>query len=744
MPDEGQSAPPPTFGGAGTYGGLAVVGDADPARAELVRGVLERLGFEVAVFSRGLEVLAEVASKRVRLIVLDLGLSGDDGMIALAGLRASPRSQHTPVLVLVRDSDDAGIRACLEVGATDFVTSPVDARLFAHRVEHVLKLDDVSATARRDELRLARARNMARLASWEWSLESDDFRSDPELGEIFGLGRRADAELVGALLERVHPQDRERVRAAWESRSPHLLEYRITIAGAKPKARILQQEAELAQDEANGEVRLLGTVQDITPLKEAERKISRLAYFDSLTGLPNRAYLRDALLRVLADARRHQLRIAVMGIDLDLFKRINDTLGHAAGDALLKEVATRLRSAVRGGDMLASSGGTLDLLGGHDLEHTVVRLGGDEFIVVLNHLKSPDDAAVVARRIADRLAVGMNIQGTDVFIGCSIGIALYPENGDTPEALLKHADVAMYHAKERGRNNFQFFTQEINSRAMRRLELETGIRSALARGEFEVFYQPKVELKERSIVGVEALLRWTSGGKPISPAEFIPVAEDTGLIVPLGEWVLETACTQARRWLDRGWSLPVAVNVSGRQFRDPGFKDTVAQILARTGLPPELLEVEVTEGVIMQDTGASIDDLEGLRALGVRLALDDFGTGYSSLSYLSRFPIDVLKIDRSFVKELPEKATSGAITSAIIALSRALSLDVVAEGVETREQLEFLEREGCAKCQGYYFSAPMSVAALEARFLQGAPRAVGEPAEPPRMRPPRALRAVGG
>lgn len=431
-----------------------------------------------------------------------------------------------------------------------------------------------------------------------------------------------------------------------------------------------------------------------------QQQLDYLAHFDTLTGLPNRALLTDRLQQALRTAQRHPRRVAVLFIDLDDFKHVNDSLGHVVGDQLLKGVAQRMLGCMREEDTLA-------------------RLGGDEFVMVLSDLRDPPDAGIVARKILTVLAAPFVVVGQEIFASASIGISLYPFDAENADALLANADSAMYHAKGLGKNNYQFFTAEMSRLARVRIQLESRLRHALERGELVLHYQPQVEVESRRIVGMEALLRWNNPELGlVSPEDFIPLAEETGLIVEIGAWVLQTACRQAREWQKAGFPVRVAVNLSARQFQQEGLTETVLQILRQNGLAPSSLELEITETVLMQNTGDVMDVLDRLSREGVRFSMDDFGTGYSSLSYLKKFPIHVLKIDRSFVRDIPNDANDVAIVSAILAMSSRLNLEVVAEGIETAEQLEILRERSCQYGQGYYFSRPVPPAEATA-LLKG-------------------------
>ena len=435
----------------------------------------------------------------------------------------------------------------------------------------------------------------------------------------------------------------------------------------------------------------VGIFNDISQQKANEEMLERLAYFDPLTRLPNRALFLERLRQHITLAQRNARLFALMFLDLDRFKYVNDTLGHVVGDELLVVVAKRIQRCVRSDDMVA-------------------RLSGDEFTVMLSNLAGVDDCALVANQIIRAVSEKMVIRGHDLHIGLSIGVAVYPEDGDESEVLIRNADTAMYQAKEAGRGVYKFYTEEMNKRTVHRVSMERNIRQGLERGEFMVHYQPKVNVADGGVVGLEALLRWQHDGRLISPAEFIPVAEDTGLILPLGEAMLDMVATQLRAWLrDEAMQVyPVAVNLSGKELqRGVELVKRLAATLERHGVPASLLEVEITESMIMTDLNEAVAIMEQLGAMGVGIAIDDFGTGYSSLSYLKRFPIDALKIDRSFIADIETDADDAAIVASIISMAKDLKLGVVAEGVETEQQLAYLRGKGCDVAQGYLFSKPV-------------------------------------
>jgi diguanylate cyclase (GGDEF)-like protein/PAS domain S-box-containing protein len=453
------------------------------------------------------------------------------------------------------------------------------------------------------------------------------------------------------------------------------------------------------KDDVGRVANFVWVITDVTEREQHEELLEYQANHDALTGLPNRNLLADRITQALANARRYGQRLAVLFIDLDNFKFVNDSLGHALGDRMLVILADRLQKSIRSAD-------------------TVARYGGDEFVIVISCLDRDDDAVTVANNVQAQISQPLTIDGYEFGITCSIGISLFPKDGDSVETLLKNADAAMYRAKEQSRNTFQFYTSEMNDRVVERMLLERHLRHALEQDEFEVHYQPQVDLATGRVCGVEALLRWRNPELGmVSPGRFIPLAEETGLIVPIGEWVLRTCCRQNKLWQNAGLPhLPISVNLSARQLQKRELCRIIEETLLETGLEPHYLELELVESMVTRDVEGAAAIMKELKGLGVQLAMDDFGTGYSSLSYLKRFPFDRLKIDLSFVRDIITDPESAAIARAIIAMAHNLNLRAIAEGVETREQLEYLRQHGCDEIQGFYVSRPLNAADLEALF----------------------------
>ncbi|MCE5312466.1 MAG: EAL domain-containing protein [Nitrospiraceae bacterium] len=523
---------------------------------------------------------------------------------------------------------------------------------------------------------------------------------NPKFAEIFGYSRE---EILNdkSMLDLVVEESRVAVGASLgqcSNKSARDIHY--NFKGSRRDGTVIDVEANGICTEYNGMPAVIGAVLDITQRKQMEETIRYQAYHDPLTGLPNRLLFNDRLTLAIANAHRNSQFLAVLFLDLDHFKTINDTLGHSVGDQLLREVAAVIKERLREGD-------------------TVSRMGGDEYTIILNDISEADDAAKIAKEILSAIDRRWDIGGHSFHVSASMGVSIYPTDGETTDALLKNADAAMYHVKEQGRNSYHFYSPAMNVKAFEQMMLENNLRHALERCEFELHYQPQFEISEKKIVGVEALLRWHHPERGLMyPKQFLQLAEKTGLIIPIGEWVLNNACMQFSAWKDNGFpDMRIAVNISTSQLRQKNFVHTIQDVLTASGMPPHMLELEITEHMAMLNIDTIISNLNRLSDMGILISIDDFGTGYSSLSYLKRLPIHHIKIDQSFIKDLTDDPNEASIANAVILIAKSLNLQTIAEGVETEEQLRFLQRSRCDKVQGFLYSKPLSTSELETRYL---------------------------
>lgn len=683
---------------------LVLVAEDDEVSQVLMRESLELAGFQVEVVENGQQALSAFKRLRPHIVLMDVMMPKMDGITACAAIRALPGGSHIPVLMVTTLEDKKAIRTCYEAGATDFMTKPVNWMILQQRMQYMLRASQALNELCQSKARLAEAQRIAQLGNWEWMVQRNRLVWSDETFGIFGLRPHEFEGTYEALLNQIHPQDRDlfnrSILATVRDGCALDIDHRIILPDGSE--RIVHQQAEAERDENEKTIRITGTIQDISDRKRSEEKIIYLAYHDSLTGLPNRNFFKQLLEKELARAERFEKMVALLFLDLDNFKHINDSFGHGAGDQILNEAARRITECVRRSDSTSR-------VEESPVDRRVTRFGGDEFAVLLTDILHIEDAARVAQRIIGTLSEPFVVESHEVFVGASIGITVYPMGGNDVDTLLKNADIAMYHAKDQGRNNYQFFTKSMNRIAFERLTLETRLRKALENDEFRLYYQPQLDIKTGKIVGVEALIRWQQPEMGLtSPLEFIPLSEETGLILPIGEWVIRTACEQNALWQRAGYPpVRVAINLSSRQLKQKDLIGIVGGALKDSGLNPSWLELELTESSIMQSAEESLAVLNRLKSLGINLSIDDFGTGYSSLSHLKRFPVDALKIDRSFVMDIPSDSDDTAIIEAMIAMAKGLKMKIIAEGVQTFEQLQFLRENQCDSMQGYLFSPPV-------------------------------------
>ena len=674
---------------------VILVVDDDQLMRVMLRDALTAAGFGVILAADGVSALHYFASESPDLVLLDLIMPGKNGCETCRDLRKLPAGEYTPVLMLTSLNNADSIHRAFEAGATDFISKPVNFELLVHRVRYMLRA----------------SQNVNKLAESQTRLEMlkvavDSLPIGITFSDVNGIivylnpvealmhGYEVD-ELVGKEARKFSTSNRSRPVAA-EQLKEFGVWHRESVNVRKNGEEFPAQLTSISVRDS--EARYLGiitTCEDISARKVAEEKIRQLAYYDTLTGLPNRELFLERLHQMLTLAQRDRDNVNLVFLDLDNFKDVNDTLGHDVGDKLLRSVADRLSACMRDSDVLA-------------------RLGGDEFVVVCPSVTTQESVAAVVQRILAIFTDPFEIEGRQIYTSASIGIAVYPDDSQDASSLFRCADTAMYQAKKEGRAQFRFFSAELNQKIMQRVALENSLRKGLERQEFFLHYQPLWEVKTSEMVGVEVLLRWQSSDFGLmQPSTFISLLEDTGLINTIGEWVLRSACTQMREWtLTENRELKMAVNISGKQMKHPKFLEMLTTIIQETGVDPMNLELEFTESVIMENVENTIETFRKLKEMGIQLSIDDFGTGYSSLNYLKHFPVDRIKIDKTFIADVDSNDSDAAIIEAIVSMAQSLSLRVVAEGVENSDQLHSLTRLGCDEVQGFYLAMPMLAEAL--------------------------------
>ena len=677
--------------------------------------------FDVVECNGGDAALRLMRGWKPDLVVLDALMPNFDGFDVCRALREELGYEDVPVLMLSGLDDEFSVARAFECGATDFVVKTHHWSLLRQRLHSLLRMAATHRELVRSKANLARAQDLARMGSFEWWRNDDlPFGRGLVLSEeaLRVMGHWPDEPFsIYELMRRFTPEVRHDFIGSLRTvlRHSSVLAEDVPVTLPDGRERVLHFEAE-PEFSDYGEVQdYRGIVQDVTDRRRAEDSIRRLASTDPLTTLPNRRQLMHRAQRAIDTARVRGHMVALLMIDLDRFKNINDTLGHIAGDELLIEVAARLRTCVRHHDDMPEYG-LLESAGNRSVHRqleAMARLGGDEFVALLPEVSDEADAQRVAQRILEALRQPLAVMGREFVATASVGIAVYPRDGNDVDELMRSADVAMYAAKGAGRNASVVYSPMLAVNGTQRLELEAALHKAEERGELRLYYQPKVDAVSNRVVGVEALMRWQRPDRLVFPDEFIALAEETGLIVPMSMWVLKEAARQSRRWFDEfGYTEPIAVNMPSRMFLRTDLVDLVLDATRSQGLPPERLQLELTEGTLMNDAEGIIGRLGQLNELGVQLSIDDFGTGYSSLSYLTRLPISELKIDKSFVKGLGAAAKSTVVITTIVALARALGLKVIAEGVENLTQHSILHRQGCSMMQGYLFSKPLDAEAM--------------------------------
>ena len=688
---------------------VVMIVDDDFSTRLQVRFTLENRVLEVVEAADGQEALDLFRRDPPDLVLLDVIMADMDGFATCRELRRLPGGAHTPVVMVTGTEDPETITRAFDAGATDFISKPLNMQILGYRTNYWLRSGSTLNALKINQKRLFKAQEIARLGHWERDLDTDYFQLTCNSPEMFGLAHPCSyPDLFANIIAEDRDEVMRLINDACDQKQAFSVHYRVTLANGSE--RILLNQGEVVHGSTHQRKLAVGIIQDITELKQAEDKIRYLAFYDNLTGLANRALFREHWTKIKSQAQRKRSKLAILFIDLDHFKRINDTMGHPSGDKALIITAERLKSILRQSDIIARADN-------EQAASVISRVGGDEFTILAGDIAMPDHVARLAERIIESLCQPMQLNEQDVSLSASIGISVYPEDGEDIDTLLKNADTAMYEAKEKGRNNYQFFQRAMNDAAQKRFHLNNRLRRALDNGEFELYYQPQFANHSCKMIGVEALIRWIDPDRGlVPPNEFLPFAEENGFIFHINDWVIHEACAQAKRWVDMGLfeGRRMGVNISGNKINFKQLVTHISSVLSETGLDPSYLEIELTERVMMENTEEARRALLQLKEMGIAIAIDDFGTGYSALSHLQLFPLSTLKIDKSFIQNIASQDNSLNLLHSIINIAKCFKLKVVAEGVETEEQLSRLGSMECDYLQGFLLSKPAARDAMEA------------------------------
>ncbi|GJM04120.1 MAG: two-component system response regulator [marine bacterium B5-7] len=666
---------------------------------------LKKLGYSVLEAEDGNAGLKKLKSESPDMVMVDVNMPGMDGFEFCEHAAKLKSEKHIPIMVMTAQDDQASIDKAYKKGATDFITKPINYVKLVHRIRFSIRSSETSEKLASRERQLLTAQKIAKMGEWIYDIENMVFHCSDQVANIFNISKQCvmtHDDLINYIVE----DDVSRVKAVLDealiTTKNESLEYSIKLDHGVIKR--IRQIIDVNANDPIKEGMIFGVFQDVSDLRNAEQQVKTLELYDSLSGLPNRSFFKRILSKKILSYRKYTQQFALLDINFDNFMRINSNLGHDVGDKLIIAACERLKNMLHDHNELID-GQEQELFDTSFLAH----LGGDNFIILLSNIKKSDDAAIVARQVITKFSEAFNILNNEIHLSISIGIGLYPDDGNNADDLLKKASSALHYAKETGKNCYRFYTEEMNILSFQRLSMETALRKALEQEQFVLYFQPKISLIDNSITGAEALIRWHHPEMGlVSPAEFIPLAESTGLIGPMTDWVIMDACRQIGEWHKNGFQLEsVAINITPTSLLDKCIHEHVLTNLQLAGIQASRLDLEITESILMEDVDVILPILQEFKELGCSISIDDFGTGYSSLSYLKRLPISKLKIDQSFIREIMHDNDDSVIVNAVIALAHSLGLKVIAEGVEDKDQLEYLTQHDCDVVQGYYYSCPL-------------------------------------